>query len=169
MLSYISSPKIFFFVGFSPCEISGDRYLYGCRVISGSFEQLGFILNTLWMDKLILLFCLASRNIKIKFVTQIWVIYMWFNWNYSSSFVFNFWFLTLSIFSEAMIFFLFLFCFVLFCFWDRVSLCSFGACPRTSSCRPGWSRTHRDLPAAASWVLRLKVCAATYTWPWFLF
>ena len=57
-------------------------------------------------------------------------------------------------------FFLFV-CFVLFCFvfWDRVSLCS--------SCCPG---THfvdqaglelRNLPASASWVLWLKVCATT--------
>jgi hypothetical protein len=55
-----------------------------------------------------------------------------------------------------------LFCFVLFCFVlfsDRVSLCS-----------PGCSGTHsvdqaglklRNLPASASQVLRLKLCATT--------
>ncbi|ERE75821.1 target of Nesh-SH3-like isoform 2 [Cricetulus griseus] len=34
-------------------------------------------------------------------------------------------------------------------------LCGFGGCPGTSSCRPGWSQTHRDLPASASRVLGL--------------
>ena len=37
----------------------------------------------------------------------------------------------------------------------------FGACPGTSSCRPGWPRTHRDPPAFASQVLGLKACATT--------
>ena len=37
----------------------------------------------------------------------------------------------------------------------------FGACPGTSSCRPGWPRTHRDPPASASRVLGLKACATT--------
>jgi hypothetical protein len=30
-----------------------------------------------------------------------------------------------------------------------------------SLCRPGWSRTHRDLPASASLVLGLKTCTTT--------
>ena len=38
---------------------------------------------------------------------------------------------------------------------------SFGACPGTSSCRPGWPKTHRDLPASVSRVLGLKACATT--------
>ena len=29
-------------------------------------------------------------------------------------------------------------------------LCSFGVCPGTSSCRPGWPRTHGNPPASAS-------------------
>ena len=33
--------------------------------------------------------------------------------------------------------------------------------PRTSSCRPGWPRTHRDPTASASRVLGLKACATT--------
>ena len=65
-----------------------------------------------------------------------------------------------------------------FCSWDPFScplfiylviylvyktgfLCSFGSCPGTRSCRPGWLRTHRDLPASASQVLGLKACATT--------
>jgi hypothetical protein len=49
--------------------------------------------------------------------------------------------------------------FFFFFFWDRVSLCS-----------PGWPGAHflnlaglelRNLPASASWVLGLKVCAIT--------
>ena len=40
-------------------------------------------------------------------------------------------------------------------------LCSFGACPGTSSCRPDWPWTHRDLSGSASWVLGLKSCATT--------
>ena len=46
-------------------------------------------------------------------------------------------------------------------FWDRVSLCNSPSFPGTSSCRPGWPQTHRDLPASASWVLGLKMCATT--------
>lgn len=42
---------------------------------------------------------------------------------------------------------------------DRVSLHSSG-----SPGIPGWPRTHRDLPASASWVLRVKACATTI-WP----
>ncbi|CAO2636982.1 hypothetical protein LEMLEM_LOCUS23756 [Lemmus lemmus] len=42
------------------------------------------------------------------------------------------------------------------------------ASPGTSSCRPGWPRTHRDPPAYASRVLGLKVCTTT-TWPCGLF
>ena len=63
--------------------------------------------------------------------------------------------------------FLFCFCLSVFCFYlffvfpDRVSLCSFGACPRTSSCKPGYSQTHRDPPASATQVLELKVCTTT--------
>ena len=37
----------------------------------------------------------------------------------------------------------------------------FGACPGTSSHRPGWPRTRRDPLASASRVLGLKVCATT--------
>ena len=40
-------------------------------------------------------------------------------------------------------------------------LCSIGACHGTSSYRPCWSRTHRDPPASASWVLRLKAYVTT--------
>ncbi|CAO2628442.1 hypothetical protein LEMLEM_LOCUS20001, partial [Lemmus lemmus] len=28
--------------------------------------------------------------------------------------------------------------------------CSFGTCPGTSSCRPCWPQTHRELPASSS-------------------
>ena len=57
-------------------------------------------------------------------------------------------------------------CFVLFFIYfllvfETGFLCSFGACPRTSSCRPGWPRTRRDTPASASRVLGLKACATT--------
>ena len=38
---------------------------------------------------------------------------------------------------------------------------SFFFCPGTSSCRPGWPRTHRDPPASAFRVLGLKVCTTT--------
>ena len=41
--------------------------------------------------------------------------------------------------------FLCLFDFLFVCLF----LCSFGACPGTSSSRPGWP--HKDLPASASW------------------
>ena len=40
-------------------------------------------------------------------------------------------------------------------------LCSFGSCPVTSSCKPGWPWTHRDPPASASRMLGLKACATT--------
>ena len=55
-----------------------------------------------------------------------------------------------------------LFCFVLFI--ETGFLFGFGAYPGTSSCRPGWSRTHKDLPASASRGLGLKACATT-SWP----
>ena len=42
---------------------------------------------------------------------------------------------------------------LIFFFWDRVSLCCFGASPGTSSCRPGWPRTHLPLPPEG-WVKR---------------
>ena len=45
-------------------------------------------------------------------------------------------------------------------FWDKVSLYSPG-CPVTPS-GPGWPQTHRDLPASASRVPGLKVCATTW-------
>ncbi len=45
------------------------------------------------------------------------------------------------------------------CFLKTGFLCSFGACPGTNSCRPGWSRTHRDPLASAPRVPGLKVCA----------
>ena len=51
--------------------------------------------------------------------------------------------------------------FVLFCFFKTGFRCGFGACPGTSSCSLGWSRTHREPPAAASRVLGLKACATT--------
>ena len=46
----------------------------------------------------------------------------------------------------------------LFLFLETRFLCCFGSCPGTSSCRPCWLQTHRDLPASASKVLRLMVC-----------
>jgi hypothetical protein len=47
------------------------------------------------------------------------------------------------LFPQSNLVLLLLFCFVLFCFWDRVSLCSPG-CPGTNSlCRPGWPRTQK--------------------------
>ena len=49
-----------------------------------------------------------------------------------------------------------LFCFVLFCFGDRVSLCSPG-CPGTHSVNQAGLKL-RNLPAFASQVLGLKVC-----------
>ena len=42
-----------------------------------------------------------------------------------------------------------LFYFVLFLVFETVFLCS-PACPGTSSCRPGWPQTYRDLPASVS-------------------
>ena len=42
-----------------------------------------------------------------------------------------------------------------------VSLCNSPSCPGTSSCRPGWPWTYRDLPASASRVLGLKACTTT--------
>ena len=51
---------------------------------------------------------------------------------------------------------------ILFFFgFSRQGFSGFGACPGTSSCRPGWSRTHRDSPASASRVLGLNACATT--------
>ena len=47
---------------------------------------------------------------------------------------------------------------VLFVCFETEFLCSFGACPRTSSCRPGWPRSHRNPFASASQVLGLKTC-----------
>ena len=58
--------------------------------------------------------------------------------------------------------FLFLFLFLfLFSFFETGFLCSFGACPRTSSCRPSWPRTQSDPPGSPSQVLGLKACATT--------
>ena len=42
-------------------------------------------------------------------------------------------------------------------------LCSFGAFPVTSSCRPGWSRNQRYSPTSASLTLGLKACTTTIT------
>ncbi|EGW10468.1 hypothetical protein I79_016958 [Cricetulus griseus] len=56
------------------------------------------------------------------------------------------------------VFFLFFF-FFFFLFFETGFLCGFGGCPGTSSCRPGWSQTHRDPSASASRVLGLKACA----------
>ena len=52
----------------------------------------------------------------------------------------------------------------LFLFFKTGFLCSFGACPGTSSCRHDWPRIHRNPPTSASWVLGLKVCATTAQW-----
>jgi hypothetical protein len=69
-----------------------------------------------------------------------------------------------SVFGQPM----FLFCFVLFCFW--VFVCLFVFRDRVSLCSPGYPGTHfvdqaglelRNLPASASQVLGLKVCATT--------
>ena len=46
-------------------------------------------------------------------------------------------------------------------FWDRVSLCNSPTCLGTNSCRQGWPRTHRNLPASASLVLGLKAYTTT--------
>ena len=58
-------------------------------------------------------------------------------------------------------FFFFFFFFSFFFFFETRFLCSFGACPETSSCRSGWPRTHRDPPASPSPVLGLKACVTT--------
>ena len=71
----------------------------------------------------------------------------------SDGFLFWFWF-----FSFWFCLFDWLFCFL---FFKTEFLCSFEVCPGTSSCRPGWSWTHRDLPTSASRVLGLKACATT--------
>jgi hypothetical protein len=52
-----------------------------------------------------------------------------------------------------------LFCLVLFCFRDRVSLCSPG-CPGTHSVDQAGLKL-KDPPASASQVLGLKACATT--------
>ena len=54
------------------------------------------------------------------------------------------------------------FCFVLFFFQDRVSLCSPG-CPRAHSVDQAVLKL-RNLPASASQVLGLKACATTALW-----
>ena len=48
-----------------------------------------------------------------------------------------------------------------FCFFEAGFIYSCGTCPGTSSCRPGWPQTHRNLPASASCVLGLKACSTT--------
>ena len=53
--------------------------------------------------------------------------------------------------------FWFMFWFLIF-FLKIDFLCSFGACPGTKSCRPGWAQTHRGPPASTSQVLGLKAC-----------
>ena len=53
------------------------------------------------------------------------------------------------------------FCFKVNAFFKDRVFCSFAACLGTSSCRPGWPQTHRDLPTSASQVLGLKVCTST--------
>ena len=55
--------------------------------------------------------------------------------------------------------------FFFFWFFKTGFLCGFGGCPGTSSCRPGWTRTPRYLPASASQVLGLKACATTACLP----
>ena len=48
-------------------------------------------------------------------------------------------------------------CFFFFNWFFKTGfLCSLGACPGTSSCRPGWLQTYRDPPASASRVLGLR-------------
>jgi hypothetical protein len=54
------------------------------------------------------------------------------------------------------------FLFVLFCFWDRVFLCSPG-CPGTHDVDHTGLEL-RNPPASASWVLRLKACTTTGAW-----
>jgi hypothetical protein len=50
--------------------------------------------------------------------------------------------------------------FVLFCFGDRVSLCSSSGCPGTHSVDQAGLEL-RNLPASASQVLGLKACATS--------
>jgi hypothetical protein len=52
--------------------------------------------------------------------------------------------------------------FVLFCFWDRVSLCSHG-CPGTHFVDQAGLK-FRNPPASASQVLGLKACTTTPSW-----
>ena len=66
-----------------------------------------------------------------------------------------FWPLPFCLFSFLLFIYFYLF---IFWFFETGFLCSFGACPETSYCRPGWSRTHRDPPASVSRVLGLR-CA----------
>ena len=68
--------------------------------------------------------------------------------------------MSLQFTQESQTFFYF-FYFFYFLFFESGFLCGFGACPGTSSCRPGWPRTHKDPPASASRVLGLKACATT--------
>ena len=59
----------------------------------------------------------------------------------------------------------YLFCLVWFL--RQVSLFNSPGCPGTSSCRPGWSWTHRDSSVSASQVLGLNVCAPPLPgWIW---
>jgi hypothetical protein len=51
------------------------------------------------------------------------------------------------------------FCFILG--FDRVLLKSPPSLTWNSICRPGWPRTHRDLPISASQMLRLGACTTT--------
>ena len=44
-------------------------------------------------------------------------------------------------------------------FFETRFHCTFGACPGTSSCRPGWPQTHKAPPA--SQMLGLKACTTT--------
>ena len=46
-------------------------------------------------------------------------------------------------------------------FFQTGFLCSFGSCTGTSSCRPGWPRTHRDLPTYACRVLGFRAYTTT--------
>ena len=72
----------------------------------------------------------------------------------------NFWFdiLQFNFYCLAVVYFLGVFCFVLF-FWDRVSLYSPG-CPGTHSIDQAGLKL-RNPPASASQVFGLKVCATT--------
>jgi hypothetical protein len=67
-------------------------------------------------------------------------------------------FFTIIVESEPENFFV-MFCFVLFCFWDRVSLYSCG-CPETNFLDKAGLEL-RNPPASASQVLGLKVCTTT--------